>query len=62
MGCIMEEFETNGVTVIRVHQLLPHVHEGIAVGDIVASINGQSVRQLNPVLSRSRKNVFAVAV
>ena len=44
LGCVMEEHEINEVSVIRVHQLLPHVHAGIAVGDIIASINGQSVR------------------
>lgn len=44
MGCIMEESETNGISVIKVHKRLPVAVPGILPGDIVAGVNNKSVR------------------
>ena len=50
MGCIMEEADFNGIAVIRVHKVLPHVHPGLHRGDIVANVNGHPVRSLSALL------------
>ena len=42
MGCVMAEHEVNDVTVVYIDEVKPVVQDGLCIGDIVLSVNGET--------------------